>query len=123
MVLDDPRAGLQACLADLADNKPAEAVLQRLRALEPALRDDVLARARFLRARAIATNRLGFGSEALGDLHEARHLLEAAIIRKSSRRSFRRSPLCSAGAARAASPLSRCCASSRKPRAIRSPLR
>ena len=67
---DDPRAALEACLADLADNKPADAVLTRLRALEPALRDDAPTRARFLRARAI-------GGEALGDLHEARRLLEA----------------------------------------------
>ena len=34
--------------------------------------------ARFLRARAIATNRLGFAGEALGDLHEARRLLEGS---------------------------------------------
>jgi tRNA A-37 threonylcarbamoyl transferase component Bud32 len=74
---DDPSAALDACLADLADNKPADGVLTRLRALEPALREDALTRARFLRARAIATNRLGFGGEALGDLHEARRLLEA----------------------------------------------
>jgi hypothetical protein len=74
---DDPRAALEACFADLAENKPADAVLTRLRALEPALRDDAPTRARFLRARAIATNRLGFGGEALGDLHEARRLLEA----------------------------------------------
>src|SRR5438270_12366877 len=76
MVLDDPRAGLEACLADLASNRPADAVLQRLRTIEPALRHDVVLRARFLRARAIATNRLGFAGEALGDLHEARRLLE-----------------------------------------------
>jgi tRNA A-37 threonylcarbamoyl transferase component Bud32 len=69
-------AAVDACLADLAENKPAEAVLQRLRELESALRDDAVSRARFLRARAIATNRLGFGGEALGDLHEARRLLE-----------------------------------------------
>ena len=73
---EDPRAALADCLADLADNKPAEAVLARLRPLEPLLRDDPLSRARFLRARAIATNRLGFAGEALGDLHEARRLLE-----------------------------------------------
>jgi hypothetical protein len=76
MESEDPRAALDACLADLAENKPAEAVLARLRALEPALRDDALSRARFLRARAVATNRLGFAGEALGDLCEARRLLE-----------------------------------------------
>ena len=73
---EDPRAALADCLADLADNKPSEAVLARLRPLEPLLRDDPLSRAGFLRARAIATNRLGFAGEALGDLHEARRLLE-----------------------------------------------
>lgn len=73
----DPRAVLQACLDDLADNKPANAVLQRLRAIEPVLPDDATVRANFLRARAIATNRLGFAGEALGDLHEARRLLES----------------------------------------------
>ena len=73
---EDPRAAPEDCLADLAENKPADTVLARLRALEPMLRDDAVARARFLRARAIATNRLGFATEALGDLHEARRLLE-----------------------------------------------
>ncbi|MEJ0077903.1 MAG: serine/threonine-protein kinase [Alphaproteobacteria bacterium] len=73
---EDPRAALEACLADLAENQPADAVLARLRALEPALRGDAFSRARFLRARAVATNRLGFAGEALGDLHEARRLLE-----------------------------------------------
>ena len=54
-------------------------MLQQLREIEPALQHDPLAltRARFLRARAIATNRLGFASDRLGDLHEARRLLEA----------------------------------------------
>ena len=73
---EDPHAALAACLSDLAENKPAEAVLARLRALEPALYNEPVSRARFLRARAIATNRLGFAGEALGDLHEARRLLE-----------------------------------------------
>ena len=72
----DARDAIDACLTDLADNKPADGVLQRLRAVEPALRDGPVSRARFLRARAIATNRLGFAGEALGDLHEARRLLE-----------------------------------------------
>src|SRR3954469_14372183 len=76
MISEDPRSALEACLADLAENKPGDAVLARLRALECALPDDARTRARFLRARAIATNRLGFPGEALGDLHEARGLLE-----------------------------------------------
>ena len=74
----DPRAVLEACLAELADNKPADAVLQTLRAIEPALGGEPVVRARFLRARAIATNRLGFPEDALGDLHEARRLLEGS---------------------------------------------
>src|ERR1041384_5118911 len=73
----DPRYYLDICLNDLAVNKPAEAVLQELRGLEPSLPpDNPVLRARFLRARAIATNRLGFPGEALGDLHEARRLLD-----------------------------------------------
>jgi len=78
----DPHTALEACLADLADNKPADAVLVRLRAIEPSLPGDAVVRARFLRARAIATNRLGFAGEALGDLHEARRLLEGGEHRQ-----------------------------------------
>jgi tRNA A-37 threonylcarbamoyl transferase component Bud32 len=78
MTSEDPCAALETCLADLAENRPADTVLARLRALEPALPDDTLTRARFLRARGIATNRLGFAGEALGDLHEARRLLEGS---------------------------------------------
>jgi tetratricopeptide (TPR) repeat protein len=63
------------CLADLADNAPAETVLTRLRAIEAQTTSPPQLRARFLRARAIAGNRLGFPSEALGDLLEARNLL------------------------------------------------
>ena len=78
----DPHTALETCLADLADNKPAEAVLVRLRAIEPSLPGDTIVRANFLRARAIATNRLGFAGEALGDLHEARRLLEGGEHRQ-----------------------------------------
>src|ERR1043165_8746155 len=78
----DPRYDLEVCLGDLAENKPAETVLQQLRGLEPRLPpDNPVLRARFLRARAIATNRLGFPGEALGDLHEARRLLERPALR------------------------------------------
>src|SRR5579884_3946154 len=63
------------CLADLADNAPAETVLARLRAIEAQATGPPQLRARFLRARAIAGNRLGFPGEALGDLLEARNLL------------------------------------------------
>ena len=72
----DPRTALDDCLAQLADNKPAQDVLQRLRAIEPLLDQDPLLRAGLLRARGIASNRLGFPDEALGDLHQARRLLE-----------------------------------------------
>ncbi len=78
----DPHTALETCLADLADNKPADAVLVRLRAIEPSLPGDAIVRANFLRARAIATNRLGFAGEALGDLHEARRLLEGGAHRQ-----------------------------------------
>jgi len=78
----DPHTALETCLADLADNKPADAVLVRLRAIEPSLPGDPIVRANFLRARAIATNRLGFAGEALGDLHEARRLLEGGEHRQ-----------------------------------------
>ena len=87
--MSDPHPTLDACLAELADNKSAETVLQQLRAIEPSLGTDALTRARFLRARAIATNRLGFASEALGDLHEARRLLEATGTPPSLREIFR----------------------------------
>jgi len=82
-------AALDACLADLAENKPADALLARLRQLEPELREDAVSRARFLRARAIATNRLGFAGEALGDLHEARRLLEGGDHGKDLAEVFR----------------------------------
>src|SRR2546423_1501607 len=49
MGFDDARATLQECLSDLAANRPADAVLQQLRAIESAVRDDAVARARFLR--------------------------------------------------------------------------
>ncbi|HZT86603.1 MAG TPA: serine/threonine-protein kinase [Stellaceae bacterium] len=66
-----------ASLAELADNAPADAVLARLRQYTPESVPDPEVRARLLRARAIAANRLGFPSEALGDLLEARRLLLA----------------------------------------------
>lgn len=66
------------CLADLARNVPAEIVLTRLRAIEAQAAAPPRLRARFLRARAIAGNRLGFPGEALGDLLEARNLLQSA---------------------------------------------
>lgn len=78
----DPRTALDDCLGQLADNKPAEGVLQRLRAIEPLLGDDPLLRARLLRARGIASNRLGFPEEALGDLHQALRLIEASDDRR-----------------------------------------
>lgn len=64
------------CLADLSNNAPADAVLARLRSIEPKTVGLPHLRARFLRARAIGSNRLGFPTEALGDLFEARNLLQ-----------------------------------------------
>jgi tetratricopeptide (TPR) repeat protein len=69
-------SAVEGCLADLASNAPAEIVLARLRAIEAQAAGPPRLRARFLRARAIAGNRLGFPGEALGDLLEARNLLQ-----------------------------------------------
>jgi tetratricopeptide (TPR) repeat protein len=74
----DPDAVVTSCLADLAANVPADQVLTRLRAAAPDGEASPLLRARYLRARAIATNRLGFAPEALADLLEARKLVEAS---------------------------------------------
>ena len=74
----DPAAVIDACLALLTSNAPPDTILPQLREIEKDLAGNPVLRGRFLRARAIATNRLGFGSEALGDLYEARTLLEAA---------------------------------------------
>lgn len=73
----DVAAIVAACLADLVANAPADSVLARLRSLEAEPIAAPLLRARFLRVRAVAENRLGFPSEALGDLLEARNLLQA----------------------------------------------
>jgi tetratricopeptide (TPR) repeat protein len=72
---DDPESVVSACLAELARNAPADAVLARLRTVESSAQTPPL-RARFLRARAIATNRLGFAPEALADLLEARRIVQ-----------------------------------------------
>jgi tRNA A-37 threonylcarbamoyl transferase component Bud32 len=74
----NPREVIETCFADLAANAPADSILPRLREIEPWVEAEPKLKARLLRARAIATNRLGFGSEALGDLHDARRLLEDA---------------------------------------------
>jgi tRNA A-37 threonylcarbamoyl transferase component Bud32 len=72
----DPAAVIDGCFGDLAANASADTILPKLREIEPWVANDAKLKARLLRARAIATNRLGFGSEALGDLHDARRLLE-----------------------------------------------
>jgi hypothetical protein len=74
----EPAAVIAECLARLAANAPAEEMLARLRAIEGQLGDQRRLRAQWLRAKAIATNRLGFGGEALGDLSEAKSLLDEA---------------------------------------------
>ena len=72
----DAGAVIEQAFADLAANVPADVILPKLRAVEAEVEMEPRLKARFLRARAVATNRLGFGSEALGDLHDARRLLE-----------------------------------------------
>src|SRR5438270_2955868 len=72
----NPETLVAACLADLEANAPPENVLARLRAMDGGLVDRPLLRARRLRAQAIAKHRLGYSEDALGDLHEARILLE-----------------------------------------------
>jgi tetratricopeptide (TPR) repeat protein len=69
----DPEAVVAAALADLAENEPPQEVLERLRALDGRIQGAL--RARWLRAKAIAANRLGFPGEALGDLMEALQVL------------------------------------------------
>jgi tetratricopeptide (TPR) repeat protein len=67
------------CFADLSANDAPECVLARLRTLDAQTMDDPLLRARYLRARAIAVNRLGFSDDALCDLEEARGRLIDAV--------------------------------------------
>jgi hypothetical protein len=70
-----------ACLEALAANVPAKEIFARLRDLDDKVALDSPLRARFLLARGIANNRLGLRGEALGDLHEARRLVEAQADR------------------------------------------
>lgn len=72
----DAESAVADCLADLSNNAPADVIFARLRSIEPQAAGSPLLRARFLRARAIASNRLGFPTEALGDLLEARNILQ-----------------------------------------------
>jgi tRNA A-37 threonylcarbamoyl transferase component Bud32/tetratricopeptide (TPR) repeat protein len=65
---------LDRAFADLDRNAPAEAVVAQLRVIEAACSG--MSRARLLHARGLAMNRLGFPSEALGDLHEAARLFD-----------------------------------------------
>src|SRR5437764_824704 len=74
----EPAPEIDRCLADLAGNEPAAAISGCLRAIEARVPAGAALRARFLRARAIANQRLGFQTEALGDLYEARQLAEGA---------------------------------------------
>jgi tetratricopeptide (TPR) repeat protein len=67
----DADAVIAASLADLAANAPAETIVARLRSIEGEAAKPPLRHARFLRARAIATQRLGFPDAALGDLYDA----------------------------------------------------
>jgi hypothetical protein len=69
-------SAVASCLVDLSNNAPADLVLVRLRSVESQVSISPRLHARFLRARAIASNRLGFPMDALGDLLEARSILE-----------------------------------------------
>src|SRR5580704_15733967 len=72
----DPQAVITVCLDDLAANMPAREVFARLRDIDGKVPAGSALRARFLLARGVANNRLGLRGEALGDLHEARRLIE-----------------------------------------------
>jgi tRNA A-37 threonylcarbamoyl transferase component Bud32 len=65
---------LDRAFADLDRNAPANEVVAELRGIEATCSG--LSRARLLHARGLAMNRLGFPSEALGDLHEAARLFD-----------------------------------------------
>ena len=80
----DPSAVVTACLADLDAYVPAEKVAGRLRAVEDQAKASPLLHARFLRARAITSQRLQFPDAALRDLYEAARLLDAAERRERS---------------------------------------
>ena len=73
--ITDPAAVLQACFDDLTANRTPETILRRLRAIESLIKEPAL-RAELLHVRAIATVRLGFSTESLGDLQEAVRILE-----------------------------------------------
>src|SRR5687767_3997747 len=76
----DPKAVIDAAFADLAANADPGPIIATLREIEPWLEGNALLKACLLRARATALNRLGegFSGDALGDLLEARNLLEGA---------------------------------------------
>ena len=74
----DPAVVIAEALANLAANVPPQDILPKLREIEPWVEGAPLLKARLLRARAIGTNRLGYWSEAIGDLHDARRLMETA---------------------------------------------
>jgi tRNA A-37 threonylcarbamoyl transferase component Bud32 len=67
---------LDRAFADLDRNVPAEGIVAELRKIEASCPDKSPALARLLHARGLAMNRMGFPSEALGDLHEAGQLFD-----------------------------------------------
>jgi tRNA A-37 threonylcarbamoyl transferase component Bud32/tetratricopeptide (TPR) repeat protein len=68
---------LTQAFTDLAANTRPEEVMARLRAVEDyCCRSEGAERGQFLHVRGLVLNRLGFPSEALGDLHEARQHFE-----------------------------------------------
>jgi tRNA A-37 threonylcarbamoyl transferase component Bud32/tetratricopeptide (TPR) repeat protein len=74
-LIAEPADVLGECFDDLAANRNPETILPRLRSIESSIKEPKL-RAKLLHARAIATARLGFSTESLGDLQEALQILE-----------------------------------------------
>jgi tRNA A-37 threonylcarbamoyl transferase component Bud32 len=74
-LITGPADVLRECFDDLAASRNPETILPRLRSIESSIKEPKL-RAKLLHARAIATARLGFSVESLGDLQEALQILE-----------------------------------------------
>lgn len=70
----DPASELDQCFADLNANVAPEIVAGKLKTIEQKCSASRELKSRFLQARAIINNRLGFGDEALGCLLEARRI-------------------------------------------------
>ncbi|MFI5014478.1 MAG: protein kinase [Hyphomicrobiales bacterium] len=80
---------LDRAFADLDRNAPPEGIVAELRKIEPLCPPNSAVRARLLHARGLAMNRMGFPSEALGDLHEAGQLFDDLDDRSAVARVWR----------------------------------